>query len=51
MTKQLIGIVLATIAVFLWGFVYWGLLSVPTRLKRQWATRRVSALDTLTACT
>jgi hypothetical protein len=29
MTKQLIGIVLATVAIFMWGFVYWGLLSAP----------------------
>jgi hypothetical protein len=29
MNKQLIGVVLATIAVFMWGFVYWGLMSAP----------------------
>jgi len=29
MTKQLIGVVLATVAIFLWGFVYWGLMSAP----------------------
>ena len=29
MTKQLIGIVLATVAIFMWGFVYWGLMSAP----------------------
>jgi hypothetical protein len=29
MTKQLIGIALATVAIFMWGFVYWGLLSAP----------------------
>jgi hypothetical protein len=29
MTKQLIGVVLGTVAIFLWGFVYWGLMSAP----------------------
>lgn len=29
MNKQLIGVALATVAIFLWGFVYWGLISAP----------------------
>lgn len=29
MRKQLIGVLLATVAIFLWGFAYWGLMSAP----------------------
>jgi hypothetical protein len=29
MSRQLVGVLLATVAIFLWGFVYWGLMSAP----------------------
>lgn len=29
MSKQMVGVLLATVAIFFWGFLYWGLMSAP----------------------